>query len=132
MKNKQDISLTLPAIDKLIKQFIQTFVFISIASSPVSRLAFVNSQAGLNLIVLSNTASALPPPEDIPEEILRTEIILEGRSPIDGKPLSAKEYEELKAELAQSSNDPKINSDIRELIFLLQLRKFVKAIIPFY
>ena len=77
-------------------------------------------------------AFALPPPEDIPEEVLRTEIILEGRSPIDGKPLSAREYEELKAELAQSSNDPKINSDIRELIFLLQLRKLVKTIVPFY
>ena len=75
---------------------------------------------------------ALPPATDIPEEVLRTEIILEGRSPIDGKLLSASEYEELKAELAQSSNDPQINSDIKELIFLLQLRKALKTIIPFY
>ena len=80
----------------------------------------------------SKKALALPPPEDIPEEILRTEIILEGRSPIDGKPLSTKEYEELKAELAQSSNNPEINADIKQLIFLLQLRKFFKTIIPFY
>lgn len=47
------------------------------------------------------SAEALPPPEDIPEEILRTEIILEGRSPLDGKPLSAAEYAELEARLAQ-------------------------------
>ena len=80
----------------------------------------------------SDRVDALPPTEDIPEEVLRTEIILEGRSPIDGKPLSAAEYEELKLELAQSSNDPQINSDLKEVIFLLQLRKIVKTIIPFY
>ncbi len=88
----------------------------------------------INLVILlkPNLALALPPPEDIPEEILRTEIILEGRSPIDGKPLSAREYEELQLELAQSSNSPKIQSDIKHLIFLLQLRKLFKTIIPFY
>ncbi len=88
----------------------------------------------INLVVLlkSNLALALPPPEDIPEEILRTEIILEGRSPIDGKFLSAREYEELQLKLAQSSNSPKIRSDIKQLIFLLQLRKLFKTIIPFY
>ena len=75
---------------------------------------------------------ALPPAQDIPEEILRTEIILEGRSPVDGKPLSAAEYEELQARLAQSAFPPEINPDLRELIFLLQLRKFIKTIIPFY
>ena len=88
----------------------------------------------INIIAIlsSDRAYALPPPEDIPEEILRTEIILEGRSPIDGKPLSATEYEELKTQLAQSANDPQINSDIQRLIFLLQLRKLVKTIVPFY
>ncbi|MDJ0593170.1 MAG: hypothetical protein QNJ72_24815 [Pleurocapsa sp. MO_226.B13] len=84
------------------------------------------------ILLKPNLALALPPPEDIPEEILRTEIILEGRSPIDGKPLSAREYEELQLELAQSSNSPKIQSDIKHLIFLLQLRKLFKTIIPFY
>jgi len=74
----------------------------------------------------------LPPAEDIPEEILRTEIILEGRSPIDGKPLSAREYEELQAELKESSFAPEIDEDIQQLIFLLQIRKLFKTIIPFY
>lgn len=77
-------------------------------------------------------AQALPPASDTPEEILRTEIILEGRSPVDGEPLSAAEYEELQAELAQTTLDPKIASDLQQLIFLLQIRKFVKTIIPFY
>ncbi|MGF1591427.1 MAG: hypothetical protein ACFCU7_19725 [Pleurocapsa sp.] len=75
---------------------------------------------------------ALPTIEDIPEEVLRTEIILEGRSPIDGKPLSASEYEELKAQLAQTRFSPQIDPEIRQLIFLLQIRKLIKTIIPFY
>lgn len=74
---------------------------------------------------------ALPSVEDVPEEILRTEIILEGRSPIDGKPLSAREYEELEAELRESRFDPQINEDIQQIIFLLQIRKLIKTIIPF-
>lgn len=75
---------------------------------------------------------ALPPPEDVPEEILRTEIIYEGRSPVDGKSLSASEYEELQARLRESRFDPQINQDIQQLIFLLQIRKLIKTIIPFY
>ena len=75
---------------------------------------------------------ALPPATDIPEEVLRTEIILEGRSPIDGKALSASEYEELQANLSESSLDPQINPDIQRLIILLQIRKLIKTIIPFY
>ncbi|PLZ22593.1 hypothetical protein CBP28_20550, partial [Fischerella thermalis WC559] len=46
--------------------------------------------------------AALPPAEDIPEEILRTEIILAARSPIDGKPLSAADYAQLQAQLQQA------------------------------
>jgi hypothetical protein len=75
---------------------------------------------------------ALPPAEDVPEEILRTEIVFEGRSPIDGKPLSASEYEELQTELRESSFDPQINQDIQQIIFLLQIRKLLKTIIPLY
>lgn len=75
---------------------------------------------------------ALPPATDIPEEVLRTEIILEGRSPIDGKALSASEYEELQADLRESSLDPEVSDDIQQLVFLLQIRKLFKTIIPFY
>lgn len=88
----------------------------------------------VNLLLLSslNQASALPPPQDIPEEVLRTEIILDGRSPIDGKALTAREYAELKTRLAQPASSPKVDPDIQELIFLLQVRKFIKTIIPFF
>lgn len=73
---------------------------------------------------------ALPPAEDIPEEILRTEIITEARSPIDGKRLTAAEYAELKTQL-QTSPPPKLNAQIREQIFLLRLRKALLQIFPF-
>ncbi len=79
-----------------------------------------------------NLCLALPPVEDFPEEILRTEIILEGRSPIDGKPLSASEYENLQVQLTQNRFNPQINPDLQQLIFLLQIRKLIKTIIPFY
>ena len=84
---------------------------------------------GSNL--LAQTISALPPPEDIPEEILRTEIILEGRSPIDNRPLSAAEYAQEQEKIAQSPNDPELDPKVRELIFLLRLRKLIKTITPF-
>jgi hypothetical protein len=76
-------------------------------------------------------AMSLPPPEDIPEEILRGEIILNGRSPIDGKPLTAAEYTKLETQLAEPGFKPEVSSDIKQLIFLLQVRKLFKIIIPF-
>ena len=90
----------------------------------------------INTLMIGSSISlksvALPPPEDTPEEILRTEIILEGRSPIDGQVLSAAEYEQLQAELAQSTLPPELNSDVEQMIFLLRVRKLFKTIIPFF
>lgn len=74
---------------------------------------------------------ALPPPEDIPEEVLRTEIITEARSPIDGKPLTAAEYAELQAQLAERSFPPQLDPQVRSLIFLLRLRRLLETINPF-
>jgi hypothetical protein len=73
----------------------------------------------------------LPSPDDIPEEILRTEIILEGRSPVDGEPLTATEYTELMEALAENPNPPQLSPRIRHLVFLLRVRKFFRTLIPF-
>lgn len=78
-----------------------------------------------------STALALPPPEDIPEEVLRTEIIIEGRSPLDGQPLSAAEYALLEDQLGQSPYAPALNPKIRHLIFLVRIRKIIKTFVPF-
>ena len=74
---------------------------------------------------------ALPPPEDLPEEVLRLEIITEGRSPVDGKPLTAAEYAQLQAELARGEFPPELNPKLQELIFLLQIRKLLNDVNPF-
>ncbi len=68
---------------------------------------------------------------DLPEEILRTEIITGARSPMTGEVLTAAEYAELQAELADSAGTALVSEDIRYLIFLLQVRRAVRPIIPF-
>ncbi len=73
---------------------------------------------------------ALPPQEDIPEEILRTQIITTARSPVDGKPLTAGEYAQLQARL-QKLPPPKLDPRIRDQVFLLRLRKTLLQLFPF-
>lgn len=86
------------------------------------------------IIVLSSywgsAVIALPPPEDTPEEILRTQIIIEARSPIDGRFLTAAEYAQLEAQLQQTP-PPKLDPKIRDQIFLLRIRKTLLQFFPF-
>lgn len=77
----------------------------------------------------SSIAQAIPPPEEIPEERLRTEIILEARSPLDGEPLTPAEYEALQAAIVDFPA-PTLSPQIRETIFLLQLRRVLRPILP--
>ncbi len=78
---------------------------------------------------ISTVAQALPPPEDIPEEILRTEIILEARSDVDGQPLSTANYDQLRETLAMP-HPRTLPPEIQDLIFLLQLRRVIKPVFP--
>lgn len=76
---------------------------------------------------------ALPPPEDVPEEVLREEVILQGRSPVDGSLLSPVEYAELEAELSAFPEDSvAVNPEIQSLVFQLKLLKLLKDIVPFW
>ena len=77
------------------------------------------------------SALSLPPPEDTPEEVLRTEIITEARSPIDGTPLTAAEYAELQAQLQVRDVTPPLNPKLRQNISLLRLRKLIRTVLPF-
>ena len=90
---------------------------------------FLSLLCGL-LIVTTQSAVCLPPPEEVPEEVLRTEIITEARSPLDGKPLTAAEYAQLKAQLAERSSPPQVSPNIRQLIFLLRLRQLFRTVTP--
>ncbi|MBV5260543.1 hypothetical protein FLX56_19205 [Synechococcus moorigangaii CMS01] len=75
-------------------------------------------------------AIALPPPDDLPEEVLRTEIITEGRSPIDGAPVTATEYAEIQQEQGERNLPPTVNADVQHTIFLLRLRKLIQTVLP--
>lgn len=95
-------------------------IFLSISTTAV---VLVSSYLGTKAI-------AIPPIEEIPEEILRTEIITVGRSPIDGKLLTAAEYAELQTQI-QTSPPPKLNTEVRDQIFLIRMRKALLQILPF-
>jgi hypothetical protein len=75
-------------------------------------------------------ARALPPPEDIPEEVLRIEIMTEARSPLDGEPLTAAEYAELRARLEERGFPPEVSPQIRHLIFMLEIRRLLNTFTP--
>ncbi len=68
---------------------------------------------------------------DLPEEVLRSEILLDARSPFDGKRLTATEYEELRQDIEQANAvEPQIGLKIRTLVGQLKFRKFIKQILP--
>lgn len=75
-------------------------------------------------------AWALPPAEDVPEEVLRTEIITVGRSPIDGQLLTAAEYAQLRSQLAEGRFAPEVDPKFQQLIFLLRIRGLIRTIVP--
>jgi hypothetical protein len=77
-----------------------------------------------------NLVMAFPPAEDTPEEILRTEIIIDARSPIDGSPLTAAEYVQLQEQL-QTSPPRKLDPNIRQNIFLIRIRRVLLQLFPF-
>ncbi|MEL6222832.1 MAG: hypothetical protein AAFQ57_04090 [Cyanobacteria bacterium J06626_14] len=84
----------------------------------------------LSSFIHAPSLQALPPADDVPEEILRAEVILDGRSPLDGEPLTAEEYAELQALLAESEFAPTVSSDIRYIIFVLQVRRMLRTLVP--
>jgi len=92
--------------------------------SPINSLTQTSVNLSINLI------------EDIPEEVLRTEIYTEARSPIDGKLLSAAEYIELDESLQATINNipPRllVSERLQKLIDLLKLRKLIRQVIPFF
>ncbi len=82
-----------------------------------------------SMVLTVPRAIALPPPEDPPEEVLRTEIITEARSPVNGQPLDAAEYAQLQADLAEVP-PPRLDSQVRHTIFQLQILNLIRKIIP--
>lgn len=87
---------------------------------------------GLGLwATVGGKALALPPMDDIPEEILRTEVITQARSPIDGEPISTADYAALQDRLRDPNVEVAVSSDLTQLVRLLQLRRALRPILPF-
>ncbi len=87
---------------------------------------------GLGLwATVAGKALALPPMDDIPEEILRTEVITQARSPLNGEPLSAADYAVLQDRLRDPNVEVAVSSDLAELVQLLRLRRALRPILPF-
>lgn len=95
------------------------------------KFPFASLTLVFTLFINNFSVSALPPEDDIPEEILATEIIIEARSPIDNRPLTASEYALLQKEIATNPFPPQINSELRQKIFLLKILKMIRTISPF-
>lgn len=88
----------------------------------------IGASAWLNL---TTTVQALPPADDPPEETLRFEIILDGRSVIDGEPLTAAEYVQEQEAIAERAYPPEVAAEIQHAVFLLRIRQLLKPILPF-
>ncbi len=78
-------------------------------------------------------AANVPSVTDLPEEVLRSEIITEARSPIDGKPLSAADFAELVIAVEQQSQRDEASAAIdsskfKDLLFLIRLRGFLRSV----
>lgn len=77
-------------------------------------------------------ALALPPADEIPEEVLRNHVELGGRSPLDNSEVSATEYAELEALLQESQEtNSRVSPELQRLIVLLKLRKLLRSVTPF-
>ena len=85
------------------------------------------------VILVQGMAQALPPPEDIPEEVLQMDVLVEARSPIDGQPLSAADYAELQDQLRQTPEEvpARLAPQLPRTVGLLRLRKVLKLFLPF-
>lgn len=80
----------------------------------------------------AGVALALPPAVDTPEEVLRTEIILDARSPIDGQPMTPVDYAILQNQLNMPIEPPiELSDKLVNTVKLLKLRRFVKKYLPF-
>lgn len=86
----------------------------------------------LSIPLVSFSSFAQSVVEDLPEEILRGEIITEARSSLDGQILSAEQYAALMTELQTSPFAPELKPNLNRLIFLLQLRQFIRLLFPVF
>jgi hypothetical protein len=76
-------------------------------------------------------AMALPPPTDVPEEVLRTEVIVEARDR-SGQPIGPGAYAQLQQAIDRRNQDnPQVAEELQSLLLQLRLLSVIKSVIPF-
>jgi hypothetical protein len=92
---------------------------------------FVGLVTAIALMPVSVKAAEVKVLEEVPEEVLRSEILLDGRSSFTGERLSATEYAEMQSEIEQTNTvEPQVSPKLRTLVGLVKLRKFIKTVLP--
>ncbi len=109
-----------------------------VPTAPAPPLPCTSAPLLLCLLLLPTPVSALPPPEDLPEEILRTEIITEARSPIDGQPITPAEYAQLQLQQPELwTNNPNLPTETpafsatSHIINKYPIRDLLRQMFPF-
>lgn len=98
----------------------------------VQRLVIATLLSPLPLVQFGALAFALPAAEDVPEEILRTQIVLDARSPIDGKPMTPAEYAAFQTQQQTPYEPPaQLSPQVRGVVGTLRIRRFIKRFLPF-
>jgi len=106
----------------IVKQIVVKQPFVS---SLLLSIAIVGCSSGYSSV------AALPPPEDLPEEVLRSEIIIDARSPLDGSPMTAADYAELQAKLGDEAEiRVPLSPGVRHTVYLLHLLKLLRTVKP--
>lgn len=85
----------------------------------------------LTSIMPTSSAYATPESEKMPDLVLPPALVLDLRSPLDGRLLTATEYADLQAEIDRLNEvPPQVSPKIRRLVGLLKFRKFIKRVLP--
>jgi hypothetical protein len=101
---------------------------------PFNRLTQRRRLAPLTLLAMgwmTPAALALPLPNDVPEEVLRVEIIVDARDR-SGQPIGPGAYAQLQQTIDRRNQDnPQISEDLQSLLLQLRLLSVIKSVIPF-
>jgi hypothetical protein len=82
-------------------------------------------------LMMGLPAIALPPPQDVPEEVLRTQVIVEARDR-SGQPIAPGAYAQLQQAIDRRNQDnPQISEELQSLLLQLRLLSVIKSVIPF-
>lgn len=92
-----------------------------------SLLPFLGNEKTVALVLNDNQA-AEQIDEELPEHVFRSEILLDGRSSVDGNRLTAMEYAELQSDLEMANAvETKVPSKLGTLVGFVKLRKFIET-----